>query len=605
MKRRRHEHDGPNPTDKLRHFIKVFRDPPDADAIIQRMLEESRTAALIVPRVAGSVSSIDNSCDEEDDSDRDSVGTLKASSATSIDFNSCQIQHRGLQFESNGTNQKNILIATQFLVEKYQQIKAHCEFHENYNPSSIRIEKEFVFFSQELIKREPSLAFVTTVTLRQLFNHMIEEYRSLQRFLDTTKKGGGQDIEWKETRLSDLTCELDNLNDQLERQSRKMNKLKQKKLSQAISINSVLTSSTPSASQEPGVVPLTPENLRRLGQLRLSHIKKTDKKKKGEVEAVDQQSNGGYSRQSEVIVPSPYLSTIICRSDVDDSATTERNCPRVDTPAANEIEEALNGNEGRSGYVVDDRLSVSGDYIVRPVEENEDVWSVGETRETRSVEATEEAWSDNEIEKVQRVVIVNRVLHDIDTEGTRSAGETKEALRDGITDEEGKYDIQANAVQSDFEEPLLTSNTGEAQSDDITKATQSNITEKAMLDRDAGQESTAGPIEITSAHIPLKAVPVSGFETDQLYRIVFEMSQKLGEVSRQITKVSLDNERLNNKLSVQGAMLKSLMGNTSKQDGAKQTQVVMLPLESSKRDKVEEEIQSSTLKNVNKFASQL
>ncbi|KAF9164866.1 hypothetical protein BGX21_000760 [Mortierella sp. AD011] len=210
MKRPGPEHLARCPSEKLQHFINVFKDPPDACLLIQQM-DESQLA-ILTSTTEENPNPDGGDGNESDDSDK----TLRASDTRCKSFY-CEIPYRGLQYQSDGSNQKDIFIATRFLVEKFRDIKTQSENRKDYTPDLLQIGKAYKRFAQELARREPSLVFVTSTMLSSLHNRMIEEYSSLTRFIDASPKSQNPHLKWKHTCLSKLARELVWLNKQLDK----------------------------------------------------------------------------------------------------------------------------------------------------------------------------------------------------------------------------------------------------------------------------------------------------------------------------------------------------------------------------------------------------
>ncbi|KAF9347450.1 hypothetical protein BGX26_001046, partial [Mortierella sp. AD094] len=282
-------------------------------------------------------------CDDKDgNASDDSDKTLQASDSRSKSF-CCEIPYRGLQYKPDGSNQKDILIATRFLVEKFKDVKAQSETREDYTPDLFQIGKAFKRFSQELARREPSLVFVTSTMLSSLHNRMIEEYSSLMRFLDANPKSQNPNIKWRHTCLSKLARDLVRLNKQLDKieyqklepsslqwsrcqlesidalsdvaaptltlSNTEANTTTQHVVPPSIADQPDATKATASADADPQVTSLTKENLRR--HMELTEPKETKWSRRDSsriVEGVINWINGrDYHQQSKKSAPSRTL----------------------------------------------------------------------------------------------------------------------------------------------------------------------------------------------------------------------------------------------------------------------------------------------------------
>ncbi|KAF8970033.1 hypothetical protein BGZ46_010576 [Entomortierella lignicola] len=217
MKRRGPEHEQRCPVDRLSQYCKVFQDPDDVVEIVERMREQSKTIGDKSPASEndkGDDEERSRECKDCTGNDNDTGSESDDSQATvNLDPNMAKpkIRYCSLRFRSDGSHQRDIFIAIQFLVEKFQQIKVWCDSNVEYIPDLLVIGNEYDLFTHELRMREQSLASVTRKMLSKLYNKILEDYYYVTRILRRN-----QDVKWERTCLWKLAIKLGRLVDQLE-----------------------------------------------------------------------------------------------------------------------------------------------------------------------------------------------------------------------------------------------------------------------------------------------------------------------------------------------------------------------------------------------------
>ncbi|KAF9978890.1 hypothetical protein BGZ75_009891 [Mortierella antarctica] len=115
---------------------------------------------------------------------------------------------RGLQFQPDASNQRNILIAARVLACCVQDVS--YDTNHKTVPMLERHGKEFKTFAKALARKEPTLSEATGPVLYSLYHNLINESLALERYLSTASR-----VVWQETQLQRQADTLRVLDDDL------------------------------------------------------------------------------------------------------------------------------------------------------------------------------------------------------------------------------------------------------------------------------------------------------------------------------------------------------------------------------------------------------
>ncbi|KAF9954720.1 hypothetical protein BGZ72_004328 [Mortierella alpina] len=201
-KRPRTDAEARSAKDKTRHFLSIFRDPPDAEELVHSLMDRTHDLAQ-----DGKYSTANDHSDEEPDDheaepgEDEGAGPSKSKTPRKPPF-------RGLQFQPDGSNQRNILIAARVLACCVQDVS--YDTNHKTVPVLDRHGKDFKAFAKALARKEPSMADVTGPVLFSLYHNLINESLALERYLSTASR-----VVWQETQLQRLADTLRALDDDL------------------------------------------------------------------------------------------------------------------------------------------------------------------------------------------------------------------------------------------------------------------------------------------------------------------------------------------------------------------------------------------------------
>ncbi|KAF9551970.1 hypothetical protein EC957_000088 [Mortierella hygrophila] len=184
---------------KRDHYLKVFRDPPNAEELMRRTATPSASDAY------------------------DAASREVSSSGP----------FRSLQFNGSCTNCENIFKAVLFLHNRIPE-KAHLQ-DETYQFGFTKDSASFKELAVELGSIEPSLRNVTTLALVSLYEKIIKERKALSDFLVVATG-----FTWADTQMSDMALSLvENdrvLRDRENRQQATKSEAKKQQVSEAVAV---------------------------------------------------------------------------------------------------------------------------------------------------------------------------------------------------------------------------------------------------------------------------------------------------------------------------------------------------------------------------------
>ncbi|KAG0010493.1 hypothetical protein BGZ81_002737, partial [Podila clonocystis] len=134
--------------------------------------------------------------------------------------------YRGLQYQANGANQRNILFVAHFLKLRLRSVWNQC--HGKTVPNLGKMGTLFKTLATELGQLEPLMAAVTGSILSSLFDCLIKESTNLQQFLDVASG-----IQWQETMIQNQANELNSLYKEMELKKAKQATEKAQKVQEA------------------------------------------------------------------------------------------------------------------------------------------------------------------------------------------------------------------------------------------------------------------------------------------------------------------------------------------------------------------------------------
>ncbi|CAO3563737.1 unnamed protein product [Mortierella alpina] len=199
-KRARTDAEARSAKDKTRHFLSIFRDPPNAQKLVHSLMDRTH-------EIGHNDSSVNEHSDEEAEDheanhgEDDTAGPSKNKTPRKPPF-------RGLQFQPDASNQRNILIAACVLADCVQDVSYDTNLKTV--PTLERHGKEFKTFARALARKEPTLSEVTGPVLFSLYHNLINESLALERYLSIASR-----VVWKETQLQRQADTLRVLDDDL------------------------------------------------------------------------------------------------------------------------------------------------------------------------------------------------------------------------------------------------------------------------------------------------------------------------------------------------------------------------------------------------------
>ncbi|KAF9358727.1 hypothetical protein BGX26_001066 [Mortierella sp. AD094] len=205
MVRQKPDLDRLSPTEQLQYFIEVFKDPTSPERLVEKVHRELDGSYIVISDDESSNSGDNDGSDDDycggddygDDGDGE-YGTRKASIKNKPRKSGHKTPFRELQ---HGTNQRNILIASLFLVKRIGQVAVKVESSNTYVPKLHKVGGVFGSISVELSKFDPAFTGITGTNLCSLYRRMIEEYGKLMTFINL----GGP---WQDTHILDLAGKL-------------------------------------------------------------------------------------------------------------------------------------------------------------------------------------------------------------------------------------------------------------------------------------------------------------------------------------------------------------------------------------------------------------
>ncbi|KAI1288300.1 hypothetical protein EDD11_010016 [Mortierella claussenii] len=177
-------------TDKYARFLSVFRDPPDASSLQKSITFKTRDQ--LEQRVEEPTVVAENDAENG------------ASNPKTF---------RGLQENATGEHQRNIFLATQYLLARIQEMVYGDQDKEPFTLA--REGKSFKTIAQELGVIEPSLKGVTGLALHAMYMRLIKDYEELKKVL-VVETGG----RFQPTLLTDLVKDLYNMDRELKKTKR-------------------------------------------------------------------------------------------------------------------------------------------------------------------------------------------------------------------------------------------------------------------------------------------------------------------------------------------------------------------------------------------------
>ncbi|KAF9280583.1 hypothetical protein BGZ68_007128 [Mortierella alpina] len=199
-KRPRADAEGRSAKDKTRHFLSIFRDPPGAEELVHSFMDRNHDFGHD-DSIANEHSDAEAEDHEADHGEDEGAGPSRNKSPRKPPF-------RGLQFQPDASNQRNILIAACVLAGCVQDVS--YDTNHKAVPMLERHGKEFKTFAKALARKEPSMAEVTGPVLFSLYHNLINESLALERYLSTASR-----IVWQETHLQRQADTLRALDDDL------------------------------------------------------------------------------------------------------------------------------------------------------------------------------------------------------------------------------------------------------------------------------------------------------------------------------------------------------------------------------------------------------
>ncbi|KAF9560306.1 hypothetical protein EC968_006241 [Mortierella alpina] len=203
-KRTRTDAEARSAKDKTRHFLSIFRDPPGAEELVHSLMDSTHDIVQDGKFIDSSVNEHNDEENEDHEADLgedEGAGPSKNKTPRKPPF-------RGLQFQPDASNQRNILIAACVLASCVQDVSYDTD-HKAV-PMMERHGTEFKTFAKALARKEPTLSAVTGPVLFSLYHNLINESLALERYLSTASQ-----VVWHETQLQRQADTLRVLEDDL------------------------------------------------------------------------------------------------------------------------------------------------------------------------------------------------------------------------------------------------------------------------------------------------------------------------------------------------------------------------------------------------------
>lgn len=216
---------------KRDHYLKVFRDPPNAEELMRRTVTP---CSSFLPSLSFFVwnQNAFSSYLFLASSSLCSIAVSNAYDAASQEVSSSG-PFRSLQFNSSCTNCENIFKAVLFLHNRIPE-KAHLQ-DETYQFGFTKDSASFKELAAELGSIEPSLRNVTPLALVSLYEKIIKERKALSDFLVIATG-----FTWTDTRMSDMALSLvendRELRDRENRQQAAKSEAKKQQVSEALAV---------------------------------------------------------------------------------------------------------------------------------------------------------------------------------------------------------------------------------------------------------------------------------------------------------------------------------------------------------------------------------